>query len=284
VRRGSDWILRLKVSRVAAFYSVTLVLAGAYLLFIATLGYYVRYFGGGWGQALQLGLVIVAMAALGVLVVSGALRSRLRVFVGKHFFAYRYDYRDEWLRFTAMLSSQRSPQEMGGLIVRGMAKMVECPAGSLWSNHHAHSTYTQVAHWNMPQVSAIETPASPMCSFLREKGWVVDLEEYRNSPRRYGALSLPSWLLGTDNAWLLVPLLVGEDLLGFVVLARPRSRLSSWIGKCGTCSRLPAGKLPATWPRCMPLKHCWKRANSTPSIACRPSLCMISRTSSPSFR
>ena len=223
VRRGSDWILRLKISRAAAFYSATLVLAGGYLLFIATLGYYVRYFGGGWGQALQLGLVTVAMAALGVLVVSGALRSRLRVFVGKHFFTYRYDYRDEWLRFTAMLSSQRSPQEMGGLIVRGMAKMVECPGGSLWTNHHAQASYTQVAHWNMPQVSAVETPASPMCSFLREKGWVVDLEEYRNSPRQYAALSLPSWLLGTANAWLLVPLLVGEDLLGFVVLARPRS-------------------------------------------------------------
>ena len=41
------------------------------------------------------------------------MRSRLRVLVGKHFFNYRYDYREEWLRFTAMLSAKSSPAEMG---------------------------------------------------------------------------------------------------------------------------------------------------------------------------
>ena len=67
----------------------------------------------------------LAKIVLAVLVFSGSVRSRLRVFVGKHFYSYRYDYREEWLRFTAMLSSKRSPQEMGEMIVRGLAKMVE---------------------------------------------------------------------------------------------------------------------------------------------------------------
>jgi dipeptide/tripeptide permease len=101
----------LQVSRTAAFYSATLILAGAYLLFMSGIGYYVRYFGGTWGRALQLGLLVVGLAFLVALVVSGSLRSWLKVFVGKHFYSYRYDYREEWLRFTAMLSSKRSPQE-----------------------------------------------------------------------------------------------------------------------------------------------------------------------------
>jgi hypothetical protein len=79
------------------------------------------------------GLLAVGLAFLVALVVSGSLRSWLKVFVGKHFYSYRYDYREEWLRFTAMLSSKRSPEETGGMIVRGLAKMVECPAGSLWA-------------------------------------------------------------------------------------------------------------------------------------------------------
>jgi hypothetical protein len=28
------------------------------------------------------------------------MRAKFRVLVGKHFFSYRYDYREEWLRFT----------------------------------------------------------------------------------------------------------------------------------------------------------------------------------------
>jgi hypothetical protein len=40
-----------------------------------------------------------------VLVLSASLRATVRVFIGKHFFSYRYDYREEWLAFTAMLAS-----------------------------------------------------------------------------------------------------------------------------------------------------------------------------------
>lgn len=220
-RRGTDWISRVHVSRTAAFYSATLVLAGTYLLFMAALGYYVRYFGGSWGRALQLSLLAAGMAALGVLVFSGAMRSRLRVFVGKHFYSYRYDYRDEWLRFTAMLSAKRSPQEMGELIVRGLAKMVECPGGSIWTRDGANEAFVQTASWNLPSATQVESLDSSLCHFLRANGWVIDLEEFRSFPRRYGNLALPTWLLGTKNAWLVVPLLVGDELLGFVVLSRP---------------------------------------------------------------
>ena len=245
-RRGSDWMARLQISRTAAFYSVTLILAGAYLLFMAAIGYYVRYFGGTWGRALQQGLLIAGFAFLGVLVFSGALRSRLRVFVGKHFYSYRYDYREEWLRFTAMLSSKRSPQEMGEMIVRGLAKMVECPAGSLWTLGDNERGFTQTAHWNAPRSTETESPASGLCTFLRQQGWVIDLDEFRSSPRRYGALALPSWLLATPNSWLVVPLLVGEDLLGFVMLSRPVTAIKlNWevLDLLKTAGRQAAGYL-----------------------------------------
>ena len=245
-RRGSNWFVKLQVSRTAAFYSATLILAGAYLLLMAGVGYYVRYFGGNWGRALQLSLLMAGLALLGMLMFSGALRSWLRVFVGKHFYSYRYDYREEWLRFTAMLSAKRSPQEMGELIVRGLAKMVECPAGSLWTRNGADAPFAQTAHWNMPAVTETEPPDSSLCSFLQANGWVIDLDEFRSSPRRYGTLALPTWLLGARNGWLVVPLLVGEELLGFVVLARPITAIKlNWevLDLLKTAGRQAAGYL-----------------------------------------
>ena len=245
-RRRNDWITRLQVSRTAAFYSATLVLAGGYLLFMSGIGYYVRYFGGTWGRALQLGLLVVGLAFLVALVVSGSLRSWLKVFVGKHFYSYRYDYREEWLRFTAMLSSKRSPEETGGMIVRGLAKMVECPAGSLWASTGPDQPYTQVAVWNMPRVTEVEPVGSPFSVFMRDKGWVIDLEEFRSAPRRYATLTLPTWLLGSPNPWLVVPLLVGEDMLGFVLLARPRTSMDlNWevLDLLKTAGRQAAGYL-----------------------------------------
>jgi putative PEP-CTERM system histidine kinase len=221
--RRKDWITTLRVSRKAAFHSATLMLAGVYLIFISGVGYYVRLFGGEWGRALQLGLVFAAVVLLTVLALSGTVRARLRVFLGKHFFRYRYDYREEWLRFTQTLSAQDSPQEMGQQVIRGLADLLESPAGGLWMKSPAEGVFRQTARWNMAQCDEAEPVSSSLGQFIVRTGWVINLEEYRAIPRRYASLALPAWLLKLSHAWLVVPLYVGEDLIGFVVLASART-------------------------------------------------------------
>jgi putative PEP-CTERM system histidine kinase len=223
--RQTDWIAKVQISRKAAFHSATLLAAGLYLMFISGAGYYVRYFGGDWGRALQLGLVFAGLLSLIVLALSGTMRSRMRVFLGKHFFRYRYDYREEWLRFTQTLSSQNSPQEMGRQVVRGLADLLESPGGGLWILTKSEGTFSQTARWNFAQSSYKESVSSPLCQFMASSGWVINLEEYRSSPRRYGQLKLPEWLQEIEQAWLIVPLNVGEDMIGFVILARARARM-----------------------------------------------------------
>ena len=225
ISRRRDWIASLRLSRQAAFHSATLLISGIYLVFISSVGYYVRYFGGDWGRALQLGLVFMALVALTVVALSGAIRARLRVLLGKHFFRYRYDYREEWLRFTRTLSAQNSPQEMGQQVVRGLADMLESPAGSLWTRAGSEMVFANTARWNLPQQAEAEPLGSPFSQFLARSGWVVNLEEYRDAPQRYEGLVLPAWLLAMPQAWLVVPLWVGEELTGFVVLARPRTAM-----------------------------------------------------------
>lgn len=127
--RRRDWISSIRISQKAAFHSATLLVAGAYLIFISAVGYYVRYFGGEWGRALQVGVVFSALIALMVLALSGSFRAKLRVLVGKHFFRYRYDYREEWLKFTQTLSSNNAPQDMGQQVVRALADMLDSPGG-----------------------------------------------------------------------------------------------------------------------------------------------------------
>ncbi len=221
-----DWIGTVRVSRTAAFHSATLLIAGIYLVFISAVGYYVRIFGGEWGRALQLGLVVLALVLLLILALSASVRARLRVFLGKHFFRYRYDYREEWLRFTRTLSSAtNTPQEMGLQIVRGLAEMLESPAGALWTRMRDEPAFSQTARWNMVPIPSQEAADSPLCRFMLESGWVINLEEYRAYRRRYGQLQLPEWLQALEQAWLVLPLIVGDELIGFVVLASARAQM-----------------------------------------------------------
>jgi putative PEP-CTERM system histidine kinase len=244
--RRANWLERLQVSRSIVFHSATLLLVGGYLLFMAGVGYYVRYFGGEWGRALQLALAVTGALLLLTFVLSGSLRSWLKVFVGKNFFRYRYDYREEWLRFTDTLSSQRNPQEVGEGVVRGLAAMVECPGGALWTRSGAEAPFRQAARWNMATVHEREQADSSFCAFLQQEGWVIDLEEYKNSPRAYGDLALPAWLLGAPKVWVVVPLTVSGEMLGFVTLSPPRARVDlNWEVRdlLKTAGRQAAGHL-----------------------------------------
>lgn len=218
-RRQADWRTRLQVSHNAAFFSATLLLSGAYLVFISGIGYYVRFFGGSWGRALQLALLFSAIVFLALLVLSGDLRARLRVFISKNFFAYRYDYREQWLRFTAMLSAPAAPQDVGMLVVRGLCDLVESPAGSLWLLSGDESTLVEVAQTRRVVHATAEPVDSAFARFLASNEWIVDVAEARRHPERYQALTLPEWL--GEGVWAVVPLIVAERLTGFALLAPP---------------------------------------------------------------
>lgn len=221
--RRKDWITKVRISQKAAFHSATLFAAGIYLLFISGVGYYVRYFGGEWGRALQLGLIFSALVVLMILAFSGSVRAKFKVFVGKHFFRYRYDYREEWLKFTQTLSSSDVPQEMGQKVIRGLADMLESPGGGLWLKAGGDSAFRQTARWNLAKTEVEESADSTFCQFLVRSRWVVNLAEFRSFPQRYGDLVLPSWLHEIPHAWLVVPLIVGDNMIGFVLLASSRT-------------------------------------------------------------
>lgn len=223
--RSRDWKARIVLSQRAALRSATLAAVGVYLLFMAAAGYYVRYFGGDWGRAFQLALLFAALLLLGMMGFSGSMRAKFRVLVGKHFFSYRYDYREEWLRFTSTLSSQDGFSKMGQHVVQGLADMVESPAGALWLKDPTARFFAQASCWNMPVSSATEDADSRLCQFLVESGWVINLEEYRSLPRRYDKLDIPEWLVQVPNAWLVVPLATGSEMIGFVILATARTRI-----------------------------------------------------------
>ena len=222
-RRQTDWLVKLHVSRAAVFHSASLLLVGAYLLLVAGLGYYVRYTGGEWGRALQLALVFIALTALALLILSGSMRARLKVYISKNFFNYRYDYREEWLRFTAILSSSESPHAMGDTVVRALANLVESPSGALWLQRGQGGDLVQTARWNMPAMSERESANSEFSSFLCERGWIIDFDQWRRGDADYAGLAPPDWMALDNRYWLAIPLLVGGELIGFVLLGRARA-------------------------------------------------------------
>jgi len=206
-----------------AFHTATLIGAGLYLLAMAGGGYYVREVGGTWGRFAEILFFAGAVVVLFVILFSGQARARLRVFLSKHFFTYKYDYREEWLRMTRQLYSDRMYSDPYERSVVAVADIMDSPGGGLWL-HRDGNVYMPVVSHNLhvDDVATVAADAS-LAVFLHERQWIIDLREYINEPSHYESLLLPEWLLNLQQAWLIVPLLRERELMGFIVLARARA-------------------------------------------------------------
>jgi putative PEP-CTERM system histidine kinase len=226
--RNPSWSVRVFVSRRVIFHASVLFATAAYLLLMSAVGYYIKYYGGTWGKALQVIFLFLALAVLIALISSVYLRSRLAVLVSKHFFNYKYDYRDEWLRFIQTLSGGGLDDQLRERVVKAIADIVDSGGGVLWLKDES-GTFRQVSQWQSLMSETALSGESSLIRFLKERDWIVDLNEYLNSPGLYDDLTVPEEILSHKDRWLLVPISFHSELLGFILLIRPRSpRTINW--------------------------------------------------------
>ncbi len=215
--------LPVAISHRMVFHTVTLVGTGVYLLAMAAAGYYIRLYGGEWGALLQYVFLFGAGVLLLVVVFSGSARARLKVFLSKHFFRYRYDYREEWLRFTRLLTSGEPGQQVCERSIEAIARLVDSPAGVLWLRKE-EGAFHRAAYWNWSDLAGSLPADAPLVRFLETRQWVINLDDVRADPNSLEA-EVPDWIVDHPRAWLLIPMLWHDRLLGFMVLEHSLGKL-----------------------------------------------------------
>ncbi len=221
--RDPEWSLDIFVSRRVVFHTAALLGAGVYLLAMGFGGYVIREYGGTWGTIAQVIFLFGAVLMLSILLFSAQLRATLRVLINKHFFHYKFEYREEWLRFIRTLTTEEPNEQLREQSIKAIADILHCPSGLLWL-YREPNRYELAATWQVkaPPVACQLDPDSSLVRYLRDEEWVVNCDEFRLSPQVYKGLELPAWFDQIENAWLITPLVFHDRLLGLVVLTRPQ--------------------------------------------------------------
>lgn len=226
--RNLDWSLDIFVSRKVIFHTTSLLGAGLYLIIMAATGYYIREYGGSWGGAAQTVFFFFSIILLIVLLFSGQIRARIKVFLNKHFFNYKYDYRDEWLKLSETLAvgGGKDPKERA---IQAFSDIVDSTGGMLWVRSD-QDYFSYSAHWNMSEeIHQDVRPDSDLIKFFEDRQWIIDLQEYEYEPEVYKGLNIPPWIRKISRAWLIIPLVQENHLIAFIILAHSRaSRQINW--------------------------------------------------------
>ncbi|MDD2725013.1 MAG: PEP-CTERM system histidine kinase PrsK [Methylovulum sp.] len=219
----------ITLSRQIVFHSTVLMGTGFYLILMSLAGFYIRDFGGTWGEFAEIVFIFLAILLLLVLFLSGKVRALVKIFFNKHFFSYSYDYREEWLKLSKTIAQLNSLSDLSSAIITAMSDLVDSSGGGLWLKDDQGDFYlaeTQNIGVELPQNV---TANHSILHFMVDKEWVIDLYEFADNPDIYEGADLSQWCPAEKNVWLIIPLFLQNDLEAFVVLTQARvPRALNW--------------------------------------------------------
>ena len=217
IRRVKNWGVEIYISRDIVMHSTLLMVAGGYLFIMAMLGYLVKYLGGQWGATIQVVLIALSLALLVALFLSLSFRTKIKVFITKHFFANQFDYRHEWLKLTHCLNTKESDENVYATALRGLTQAVDYQTGCFIQAQNGELKV--LANIEKPDLSKDEqTVLLVFSEFFKTKNWIIDIEELRTRPYIYENLKVNHALLNGVSFQLVIPIYKDEKFWGMVIM------------------------------------------------------------------
>ncbi|MDA9918415.1 PEP-CTERM system histidine kinase PrsK [Erythrobacter sp.] len=216
--------MQFRPSRAVTFQTLSLLVIATYLIVMVLVTRSLTLIGGDVARAGQVVFLVLGILVAAAWIPSKRVRGWLRVTATKHLFQHRYDYREEWLRFTRTIGrGSNAGPSFHERAVKAIADMTDSPSGLLLvSNEEAQLELT--ARWNWPTIEVPGVAGDYALTALLEKhNYILDLDEVRQGIEHHGELDhVPEWLREADDVWAVVPLIHFDRLVGVIVLGRPR--------------------------------------------------------------
>ena len=212
---------RVQVSRQVVFHTLSFSIIGVYLIAMALTAYGLRLVGGDWGRLLQISFLFATFILAAIVAFSPRFRAALRVSIAKNFFAYKYDYRQEWLRFIGTVSrTGAGSAQLSERVVQAVCEVVDSPGGALFAPNDSGG-FDRVARWNFRDFDGERLePGSGFTHLFGDRQRIVDFDEWRARAGDYGAMTIPAWAVDDRSVWLAVPLVHLDAVAGLIVLER----------------------------------------------------------------
>ena len=180
VFRGND--VKVLVSRYILYRSLTLLIVGFYLITLGLIGEGMRYLRIPFSSDLTVFFTFASGIILLILLFSERLRRKVKVFINKHLYKHKHDYREEWLKFTHMLSKCKSQNDVYIAMLTHFIETFGLTGSALYLFDKRQKSYIRTTHLSMPEAPPEFSPSRELLSYFSERDRVLNPYDNEYTP------------------------------------------------------------------------------------------------------
>ena len=154
--RIQDLGQRIYLSHHVLYTSLTFLLVGFYLIGVGVLAEVIQQTNWALSEALGMLLLFIGCVALVIVLFSRQVRAEIQVFISRHFYRSKYDYRLQWLQLTEAMSASHSIDTILDQFLSILSRTFGAAKITIWLEFEADRRFHQVRTVN------IEPPPEPI--------------------------------------------------------------------------------------------------------------------------
>ncbi|PKF61428.1 PEP-CTERM system histidine kinase PrsK [Psychromonas sp. psych-6C06] len=210
---------KFKLSNSVIIFNTSITLVGFFLLIMALLGSIFNYLQISWLNASTIMLYVLAIFSIIALSFSETARLTVFVWISKHFFAHKYDYKQQWMKLDKLLTQGGNSYEKS---LRAMLTIFSCQSGAVWiKGPQFYSMVNSINHGPLAN-NPIQNNHTPFIELLEKQEWIFQPAYNKNEIDKTNNQHLPEWLTSFKEPWVIVPLNNEQELIGFMLLSEQR--------------------------------------------------------------
>ncbi len=202
------------ISRYVVYNSFTVLAVGIYLLAVGILVKGIRLYDLPLNNFLSILFIFISLFALILVLFTSTVRRKAQLFINRHFYRHKYEFRDKWMETIEKISPKREVEDVTSTLKELVSETVGARPVHIWQYE--------------PMTSSFECPDAGLPEGLRSIGWEHPLPGCVKSSKGPFYLSeikecAGESLLAGIGAVLCVPLSAGDGVAGFMLLGRDMS-------------------------------------------------------------
>ncbi len=213
----------VKIGREAVYSSATIFIVGSYLITIGIIGHVVRSIGGDLQTFFTVLAAFLVFMMLLAILVSKSLKKRIRAFVDRNFYRNKYNYREQWGKFSESLSEVVHIEDVLETIVNNIAHIFQIKNISIFLKNPLSGHFILWKTKNQPFLDHIKFESnSNFVDWIFRSGEPLEISTLAKNPETSGITDMEIKHFEQLNARVCVPLIVQQKFIGILILG-PKS-------------------------------------------------------------